>query len=251
MVRGSGRYLGTVGFLAALLVGASGIAAVLPTANREPYPVNDRYVLDESFAPAAVTITELIATSDLVAVVTPTGEHLEVWNALGNLVSSRFPARVDRVFKGNVRLGETVLLFAPGGVVRDPFPATESRQPADAGTTLREEYADYPWFAGGRRELVFLRYLEPDDPRYEPFFYMHGRNGRYSIRGGEIRPIYPPALELDDPGGVRAEMTGRSLAWLQRRVAEAWRDLADTLLGQGFDDVTLRRLLRSATRGLR
>ena len=72
---------------------------------------------------------DLFRQADLVVVVRPTGERSEVWNDLETVVSSRFTSRIEDVLKGDIGVGETILLFAPGGDVKEPFAATESRRP--------------------------------------------------------------------------------------------------------------------------
>ena len=188
---------------------------------QDGYPVTGLYLSGFSEVLPPMSLQELISASDLIAIIEPTGERSEVWNAVGSSVSSRFPAVVKTVLKGPVKPGDEVVLFAPGGRVRETFAALESRKPAEDDARLTEEYVDYPFFREGGRELVFLRLRSPDERGYDAFFYMHGTNGRYQLKDGHLKAIYPSAADVDDPGGVRAELTGKTLDWLRDRIAQS------------------------------
>ena len=215
---------------------AAGVLAVLCTLAAacgdeagppSPYPGDGPYVAGQGdLARPWPGVAELLSDADLIAVVEPTGERSEVWNPTETFVSSRFAATVVQVLSGAVQAGDSILLYAPGGAVRDPFPATGSRRPVPGESTTVVEYVDWPWFKTGVRELVFLKYQAPgagDEP-YTPFYWTWGPSARYSIDGeGRLQAIYPGGTDVEDPGGVREQLAGLTLDELQARIEAATR----------------------------
>ena len=219
--RGGRIIAGAVALAAAVLVAACGDDA----GPSSPYPGDGPcYACAGHLARPWPSIPELYTRSDLIAVVEPTGERSEVWDAVGVYVSSRFTASVVRVLKGAVQPGDSILLFAPGGIVREPFPAADSRRPVTGSPTAGQEYVDWPWFRAGVRELVFLHYNTPGDgdPLYAPFYSNLGPSTRFSIdAAGKLRSIYPPGTDVEDPGGVRIQLDGLTVDEVQARVTAA------------------------------
>jgi hypothetical protein len=187
--------------------------------DRSPYPEDGPYYFSSGFPDRFVrTFDELIAASDAILVVEPTGERSEVWSPPGTSASSRFPATVQRVLKGELAEREAILLFAPGGEVEDPSGATESRRP-DGGPKIREEYVDAPFFYEGVREVVFLRKFEPEAASgAQPFYAPVHPLARYRLEGARLRSILAPSIGVDDGGGIRSTVEGHDLAWLETQI---------------------------------
>jgi hypothetical protein len=197
-----------------------GCAAACGESRTSPYPTEGPEYVAGGLTTFPVSAEALIREADLVAMVKPTGERLDVWLPPEISVSARFPATVGHVFKGSVNEGDSILLFAPGGEVKDPFVATESRRPDGASRSVVQEYVDWPFFYKGAEELVFLKLVTPEaGSGLAPFYYNLGPLTRYSLKDGKLRSILAASIDVYDQGNIRGTIEGKDLEWLEAEVA--------------------------------
>jgi hypothetical protein len=164
---------------------------------------------------------ELVHLSDIIAIVMPESKVGEEWSRYGIGVASVFRLRMIRVMKGDVMAGDTVLAYAPGGVVRATWPANSSRKPSPGDTTVTEEFPDHPFYNVGEAELVFL--WASDDDVFTSFGRVYGapEYGRYTLANERLVSIL--AKVPSDPtrfqsGSFLAAIIGKSLDELESRV---------------------------------
>ena len=178
-------------------------APVLPTIYREPIR----------------SVEELIAKSDLVAVVSverKLGEHWPKGQSPEIFVVSRFSLRVEEVLKGDVEPGQLIVGQVPGGTVRTgPMPAhggslkPESGEPAEV-----VQDPGWPFYRAGTYELVFLEQIVSDDG--ETVFIDVGPPARYRIDGDRLIAVAAESMGIPQaeipPESVMGQFAGSTLA---------------------------------------
>lgn len=189
------------------------------------YPKSGPTYLSSGHLDVPLTFEGLVAEADLIAVVEPVAKVDEVWNVTETFVSSRFSARVVEVLKGEVEPASEILLYAPGGQVRDPFEATTSRRPVEDAPSSVDEYVDWPFFIPKQQEFLFLKLVTPPaDSNVKPFYWNLGPSARYAIDDGRIESIYPVGVDVEDYGGVRARLAGLRLEEVAAMIAATGLD---------------------------
>lgn len=199
-----------------LACGEASPAGPLP-ASQQPQESNTGPILPLAGKFDLVPITsleELVARSDVIAVVTPVETLSEYWPAAGEgaLVASRFRLTIDRVLKGDVAPGESIVAHTPGGTFAASFGATAPQQPVAGQPVERRQDFARPFYQAGRQELVFLERLE--DPALGTFYFDLGPAARYLVDSGRLLPVdsrAPRDPAAFAPSDIRGQLVGKSL----------------------------------------
>jgi hypothetical protein len=187
------------------------------TTEAEILPLNVEFLLQP-----VVSLEDLVARSDVVALVTPVETLPEYWPSDGNgvLVASRFVLRVDKVLQGDLKEGATIVAHTPGGTFAASFGATETQRPNPGDPVVRRQDFSRPFYRIGAQELVFLERLQGEGDLGQ-FYFDLGPQARYVVRNGELvaadqRVPTDPAQLAD--GDIRRHFVGKSVAEAEREL---------------------------------
>ena len=129
------------------------------------------------------SLEQLVASSDLIAVVSVDGKVGEYWldSDPELFVHSQFQVQVEESLKGEALAGSKLVIHVPGGtmaLVGDPSPGGSFR-PEPGDETVLTEYAEFPFPRDGAREIMFLSRITTNDGNT---FWMQARpEARFAI----------------------------------------------------------------------
>ena len=157
-----------------------------------------------------VSLDEVVEKSDVVAEITPLRRLPDHWNDTGTLSVARFELRIERVHKGAVEPGTTIIGHAPGGTVKKDFGANRSQRPETGDQVVEREYGDWPYYQVGRTELVFLAASMTEG--LGEYYWNLGPGARFTIEDGRLQRVAHSDASIGVQEGLALSLQGKSVA---------------------------------------